>query len=502
MKNNVASTSPSTMPADKPIILIVDDSRLMRVAIKKILKDDFSLIEAVDGEDAWSKLCDEPGIQGVFSDLSMPNLDGYGLLARVRGSSEEHIRSLPFVVITGKEGDLQGLLEEVRAHGATDLVGKPFKSEEIVERTKAFLTGRQAGTEVDEVEQVPAAEPEVAIVAESGMQLMETEVDSRLAAMDVPAPESVEIPDTDALTGLLNETSFIQTANRMIDIAHRQGTDMALLRMQIDNQSVSDEDHTRDAMVLTVADNLRTQMRNRHSAAHLGDGQFAILLAEENTDGAQAWAEHFLEVATKDIAGLCLSGGIGALQPETGLDELRKVAEQRMQVATAAGGQRVFHDDLITLETIAEEKRLAEEARRAAAEIAAREQAAAEARAAAELEAQLARQRAEEEAARIKAEQEARKKAEEEARLAAEQAERERIAQEEEARRCEEVRAAARKLAEENARLLQEEEEARLRFNSFQALFVRMAIPFMYLGNFLFRLNREEQIAALRKRLP
>lgn len=140
MKNNAISLSQSGAPAARPTVLIVDDSRLMRVAIKKILKDEFELIEAVDGEDAWAKLVAEPAVQCIFSDLSMPNLDGYGLLARVRGSGDAHIQALPFIVITGKEGDLGGLLEEVRGHGATDLVGKPFKTDEIIARTRSLLT--------------------------------------------------------------------------------------------------------------------------------------------------------------------------------------------------------------------------------------------------------------------------------------------------------------------------------------------------------------------------
>lgn len=139
MKNNAISLPDSSTRAVRPTVLIVDDSRLMRVAIKKILKDEFELIEAVDGEDAWSRLMEEPAIACIFSDLSMPNLDGYGLLERVRGSDDVRVRALPFIVITGKEGDLGGLLEEVRGHGATDLVGKPFKSDEIIARTRSLL---------------------------------------------------------------------------------------------------------------------------------------------------------------------------------------------------------------------------------------------------------------------------------------------------------------------------------------------------------------------------
>ncbi len=143
----------------KPTLLVVDDSRVMCVSLKKILKTDFEVIEAVDGEDAWDKLLASPEVQGIFSDLSMPHLDGYGLLERVRNSDEARIRDLPFIVITGKEGDLSDLLAEVQGKGANDLVGKPFKTDDIISRTKQFL--QQGAGPVEDDEDVVHLNPEV-----------------------------------------------------------------------------------------------------------------------------------------------------------------------------------------------------------------------------------------------------------------------------------------------------------------------------------------------------
>ena len=91
--------------ADKPTILVVDDSRLMRVAARKILKNDFEILEAEDGEVAWDVLQSNPQINLVMSDLSMPNLDGLGLLKKIRESSEPHCKDLPVIIVTGAEDD-------------------------------------------------------------------------------------------------------------------------------------------------------------------------------------------------------------------------------------------------------------------------------------------------------------------------------------------------------------------------------------------------------------
>ena len=90
---------------NKPTILVVDDSRLMRVAARKILKNDFDILEAADGEQAWTSLQENSHIILVMSDLSMPNLDGLGLLKRIRESESEELKCLPVIIVTGAEDD-------------------------------------------------------------------------------------------------------------------------------------------------------------------------------------------------------------------------------------------------------------------------------------------------------------------------------------------------------------------------------------------------------------
>jgi CheY-like chemotaxis protein len=119
-----------TTPADKPLLLIVDDSRLMRHALKKILSDGYTLIEAEDGEGAWDKLRKTPGVQAVFTDLSMPGMDGFGLLKCIREADNAAIQSLPVIVITGNEDDTV-VKEKALAAGASSFITKPFQSAQI-----------------------------------------------------------------------------------------------------------------------------------------------------------------------------------------------------------------------------------------------------------------------------------------------------------------------------------------------------------------------------------
>lgn len=123
----------------KTPVLIVDDSKVIRLALSKILRKNFEVIQAVDGEDAWDKLIENAAITAVFSDVSMPNLDGFGLLERVRNSSDNHIQNIPYIIITANDDDPQ-FEEKVSSAGGDALITKPFKTDEITNCVNKFLS--------------------------------------------------------------------------------------------------------------------------------------------------------------------------------------------------------------------------------------------------------------------------------------------------------------------------------------------------------------------------
>ena len=50
----------ATSKSGKAKVLVVDDSRVMRKAIERVLKSEFELVEAGDGEDGWEVLNKNP----------------------------------------------------------------------------------------------------------------------------------------------------------------------------------------------------------------------------------------------------------------------------------------------------------------------------------------------------------------------------------------------------------------------------------------------------------
>jgi PleD family two-component response regulator len=116
----------------KPRVLIADDSRIVRATLIKHIQGIFDFSEAVDGEQAWERLLLDQKIKVVITDLTMPKLDGYGLLQRIRSSQLKRINTLPVIVVSGS--DEQEERDRARAAGATDLITKGIGTAQLLSR--------------------------------------------------------------------------------------------------------------------------------------------------------------------------------------------------------------------------------------------------------------------------------------------------------------------------------------------------------------------------------
>jgi two-component system chemotaxis sensor kinase CheA len=87
----------------RKLLIVADDSVTTRGLEKSILEGaGYEVRVAPDGQAAWQMLQDY-GADLLVSDVEMPNLDGFGLTATVRGS--ERFRDLPVVLVTARESE-------------------------------------------------------------------------------------------------------------------------------------------------------------------------------------------------------------------------------------------------------------------------------------------------------------------------------------------------------------------------------------------------------------
>jgi len=120
----------------KDKILIVDDFVTMRRIVKNLLKQlgYENIIEAEDGEQAYARL-KEGGFKFVVSDWNMPNLDGLGLVQRVR--SDPNLKTLPFLMVTA-EAEKEKVIEAIKA-GVSNYIVKPFTAEVLREKIEKIF---------------------------------------------------------------------------------------------------------------------------------------------------------------------------------------------------------------------------------------------------------------------------------------------------------------------------------------------------------------------------
>src|SRR3970040_943730 len=105
----------------KTRVLLVDDSKVMRKAALKMLSDEFDVVTAEDGVDGWRQLESDTSIQVVFTDLSMPKLDGYGLLRKIRTAEDTGVNAMPVLIVTGAEND-DAAREKALDHGGNEFL--------------------------------------------------------------------------------------------------------------------------------------------------------------------------------------------------------------------------------------------------------------------------------------------------------------------------------------------------------------------------------------------
>lgn len=109
-------------------VLAIDDSRIMRELIAAALAPaGFEVRLAHDGEDGLAALGTlVPDV--ILTDLNMPRLDGFGVIAAVR-RSDAH-RATPILVLTTESAP--DLRARARAAGATGWLVKPFDADRLV----------------------------------------------------------------------------------------------------------------------------------------------------------------------------------------------------------------------------------------------------------------------------------------------------------------------------------------------------------------------------------
>ena len=307
------TTQPPTAPADGARILVVDDDRSTRTALRLALTlEGFRVIEADGGEAALALAGAEPP-ELVLLDTGMPAPDGFETCRRLRLLAG--CKDVPVLMLTALD-DRHAIANAFGA-GASDFLTTPLHLALVVQRVRHTI-------------ETCRAEHHVRHLAYS-----------------------------DALTGLPNRRHFQERLEQQIAQARRTGSVLALMFLDLNRfKAVNDTlgHDIGDRLLQAVAGRLRHSVRGSDNVARLGGDEFTVVL-EAPTSRAVIDAvatkiadelSHPYQIEGHDIS---VSPSIGiALYRSDGEDpaSLMRFADAAMYRAKKSGRAFLFHADAVT----------------------------------------------------------------------------------------------------------------------------------------------------------
>lgn len=313
VKTPTNNTPTESKEDQKPWVLIVDDSRIIRVSIGRILKKEFNIIDAADGEQGWEALLANDAIQVIITDADMPVLNGYDLITRIRQHETARYQDIPIIMITGAEDD--HIREKALKTGATDFIVKPPDKTKLLARVRAY------------------------------------------AKADRTSRKLTEESTTDALTKVSSRRYFYQRGMQDLAFAKRHNKDMSIIALTLDNFPALIKTHGNNIakqILVGVADNLKNTVRTEDTVARVGDYTFALILpntrqleaatlcerAKENIAATRISDKNISDPVTASLGLISLSqGNIESIK------DFLNSAIRRSEIARNAGGNQLIARD-------------------------------------------------------------------------------------------------------------------------------------------------------------
>jgi len=304
----------------KQRVLLVDDSKIVRTTLARLIRKSFEVREEANGETGWQAITTDPSIVVVFSDIQMPVLDGFALLERIRQSEDQRIRSMPVIVISGNEDD--ATKKRARAAGANDFITKTTDGTEILSRIDNLLH-----------------------LVEAKQQLVVNK-----QALDQTATR-------DPVTGAFTPHYLATEGAKHYSHARRHGGPLAVLTFRIDSYGEIAGKVGKivaDQLLAKVAKLVMGTLRAEDSMGRTAEATFTVLFPGTSSQQALNFARRMHEQLEKaqvtyrdQVLKIRTSLGLAALDVDTvaSIEDLMKAAQQRLQDAASRKVQRPAEQD-------------------------------------------------------------------------------------------------------------------------------------------------------------
>ena len=196
-------------------VLTVDDSKTIRMIVKKAFKDyDCDMLEAENGVEGLATAAKEkPDL--IVLDITMPVMSGIEMLAKLK--EEADLKNIPVIMLTAESGK-DNVMQIVKM-GVKDYMVKPFKGQDLIDRVEKIMKLPPKPDEVD---------------AQAKVNKYFTQLED-VAVLALPAkvtrPVTVEV-DTD-LRAKLKEMAEAKMNKLILDLCKVAETNVLLIKLII-----------------------------------------------------------------------------------------------------------------------------------------------------------------------------------------------------------------------------------------------------------------------------
>jgi len=228
-------------------ILIVDDDAAIRDSMLEFIKRSGYSAQTVSSAEEAIELLKSTRVDLVITDIMLPGRNGLQLTDLIKQNYD-----IDIIVMTGYSENYS--YEEAINKGASDLVFKPFRFEELILRLKRVLKERQLTKDRNRI---------------------------------LSKLENLAI--TDGLTKLYNLRHFYNQLEIEIDRSNRYGHPLALLLLDIDNFKTYNDTYGHlegDKVLVRLGQIIKSCLRTMDCAYRYGGEEFTIILPE--TTGEEA----------------------------------------------------------------------------------------------------------------------------------------------------------------------------------------------------------------------
>jgi diguanylate cyclase (GGDEF)-like protein len=300
-------------------ILIVDDNEdNIEIMGTRLRFRGYDILEASDGQQALSLVHETPP-DLILLDVMLPDIDGYEISRRIKGS--DTLPFIPIILVTARDST-QDKVAGLDA-GADDYLTKPINFPELEARVRSMLRIKRLQDELEEKNR-----------------------------------ELERLSISDGLTGLFNHRHIHGLLSEEFERVERTRDFMSVAMFDLDRfKAVNDTygHQAGDRVLAEMADVLRETARDIDRLGRYGGEEFMTLLPETGIDDAAVFVERVrrevarrpFDIGRDEPLRMTVSAGVASYphelveSPET----LIRLADQALYAAKASGRNRVVRFD-------------------------------------------------------------------------------------------------------------------------------------------------------------